>query len=142
MPANLTMSFPLCSSVLPTIYQCYACEHYLPPAPPSTTPPFPIQPNPAHRETLKTTKPYSGRKRSLAGQKKKKKKEKRREKKEKRKMSGLDPWYQLCCLPTSTNSTPLPPTSRQPPTSLLLLLLLWLLLVYSCSTQCIFNLQL
>ena len=131
---NVLASIFLCS----TYYLLVLCLRTLPtssPPLPPTPAPF-SQSNPAHRETLKTTKPYSGRKRSLAGQKQK------RERKEKRKMSGLDPWYQLCCLPTSTNSTTLTPTSRQPPTSLLLLLLLWLLLVYSCSTQCIFNLQL
>ena len=108
-------------------YQCYACDRYLSPAANPFQPP-PIQPNLAHRETLKTTKPYSGRKRSLAGQKKMKK-NRRTEEKKKRKTKNV--WFR------SMVPTVLPSHFRQPPanlplpaTILLLLLLLQLLLVY------------
>ena len=93
--------------LLPT-YQCYACDRYLSPAANPFQPP-PIQPNLAHRETLKTTKPYSGRKRSLAGQKKMKK-NRRTEEKKKRKTKNV--WFR------SMVPTVLPSHFRQPPANL------------------------
>ena len=65
-----------------------------------------------------------------------------KEEKEKRKMSGLDPWYQLCCLPNSTTSANSADLPQPPPPCHCFCCCTCCLPIYQCSTQCtLTNLQ-